>query len=95
MDVLLYECLFCAMCCFGCFASLYIPKRYHSYCYTFSYLSFFETVIICYPCHGSNSDVRSKAFQAVDQFLQIAKQYYEKVYFGILFGFQSNAYYGS
>lgn len=26
-----------------------------------------------------NSDVRSKAFQAVDQFLQIVKQYHEKV----------------
>lgn len=27
-----------------------------------------------------NSDVRSKAFQAVDQFLQIVKQTYEKVH---------------
>lgn len=26
-----------------------------------------------------SSDVRSKAFQAVDQFLQIVKQYHEKV----------------
>lgn len=26
-----------------------------------------------------NSDVRSKAFQAVDQFLLLLKQYYEKV----------------
>jgi hypothetical protein len=28
-----------------------------------------------------NSDVRSKAFQAVEQFLQIVKQYQEKVCF--------------
>ena len=32
-----------------------------------------------------NSDVRSKAFQAVDQFLQIVRQYNEKVSFKMLF----------
>lgn len=46
-------------------------------------LSLFEnlsTFMLLICCHGSNSDVRSKAFQAVDQFLQMVKQCYEKVF---------------
>lgn len=73
----------CATCYFGWFAILQIPNRDHSGRCTFGYFSLFEAVI---SCHGSNSDVRSKAFQAVDQFLQMAKQHYEKVYSGVLFG---------
>ncbi|WVZ04744.1 hypothetical protein V8G54_018090 [Vigna mungo] len=42
-----------------------------------------------------DSDVRTKAFQAVDQFLQIAKQHYEKVYSEIVLGCCSDAYHGS
>jgi len=63
------------------------------YC-TVDYLVIFETLIAQCSCHGLNSDVRTKAFQAVDQFLQIAKQHYEKVYSEFVFGCYSDAYHG-
>lgn len=59
------------------------PIRIHVLC--FLYLSsflysvvLFMTKYFCYRFLHS-SDVRTKAFQAIDQFLQIAKQYHEKV----------------
>jgi len=69
--------------------------RDHFYYCIVDYLVIFETLIA--PCffHGLNSDVRTKAFQAVDQFLQIAKQHYEKVYSEIVLGCCSDAYHGS
>lgn len=64
------------------------------YCFV-DYLVIFETLIAQCSCHGLNSDVRIKAFQAVDQFLQIAKQHYEKVYSEIVLRCCSDAYHGS
>lgn len=45
----------------------------------FPILNFFAVYMNIVAPFLLNSDVRSKAFQAVDQFLQIVKQYHEKV----------------
>ena len=73
---------------------LYILNRDHFFVLLVIW-SFIETMVACCSFHCLNSDVRTKAFQAVDQFLQIAKQHYEKVYSEIVFGYYSDAYHGS